>query len=149
MAESPNAAISTTMSLINTPLDGATVTSTSANAGDSPKRLETRTAWPTTSPSTGTTRLRAAHQALPWAAETQHRLRPKPGPARPGTRPFPPTSRDRRILILSSLGDQRGHGLDPAPDRVSGKPPTTKTTSRDAAALRRATNNVTLASGRG
>src|SRR5664279_2072447 len=149
MAESPNAAISTAVSLISTPLDGATVTSTGANAGDSPKRRERRTAWPTTSPSTGTTRLRAAHQALPRGAEAEHRLKPKPGLARPGSRPCPPTSRDRRIVILSSLGDQRGHGPDPAPDRVSGKPPTTKTTSRDAAALRRATNNVTLASGRG
>src|SRR5674476_1614237 len=102
MAESPNAAISTAVSLNSAPPDGATVTSTGANANadDPPKRLERRTVWPTTSPSTGTTRLRVAHQALPWGAEAEHRLRPEPGLARSGTRPWPPTSRDRRICLL-------------------------------------------------
>src|SRR5659263_132220 len=102
MAESPNAAISTTAALIITPPDGATVTSTGATAGVAPNRLERRTVWPTTSPNTGTTRPRVAHHAWGRGAEADNQLRLEPGLARPGPRPpWPPISRERRIGILS------------------------------------------------
>src|SRR5674476_141911 len=130
MAESPNAAISTAAALISTPPDGATVTSTGANAGVAPKRLERRTVWPTTSPSTGTTRLSVAHQAWPRGAEAERHLRPEPRLARSGTPPCPLTSRDRRIVILS--GPRRTYVFDLAPDRVPGNSPTIKIASRDA-----------------
>src|SRR5674536_399619 len=102
MAESPNAAISTTAALISTPPDGATVTSTGANAGVAPNRLERRTAWPTTSPNTGTTRPSVAHHAWGCGAEADNHLRLEPGLARPGTRPWPPTC----LLYTSDAADE-------------------------------------------
>src|SRR5450759_4681046 len=121
MAESPNAAISTTAALIITPPDGATATSTGANAGVAPNRLERRTVWPTTSPTTGTTRPSVAHHAWGCGAEADNHLRLEPGLARPGTRPWPPTSRERRISSSLDQEDQRGYGFDPGMDRVFGK----------------------------
>src|SRR5664279_759376 len=101
MAESPNAAISTAVSLIITPLDGATVTSTWATAGVVPNRLERRTVWPMTSPDTAATRPSVAHPAWGWGAEADNHLGLEPGLARPGEPPWLPISRARRIVILS------------------------------------------------